>query len=246
MKTLIIGADSLGRPRRVENLTGRPFGRLIALHVVLRPGRSPRYAWECQCQCGNLTHALASNLLANEHRSCGCLRDETTKARATKHGLKHLPEYGVWSEMRHRCRNEKNKMYKYYGGRGIAVAPEWEDFLTFYREMGPRPGQEYSIERRKNNEGYTRDNCYWATHYQQMCNTRRNVFITFNNRTEILAEWARILNIDAERLRIRVKAGWSIERAFTEPVRPQRKLNCQRTETLLALDREITATVTAA
>lgn len=39
--------------------------------------------------------------------------------------------------------------------------------------MGPRPGPEYSIDRRNNNRGYHRSNCRWATDLQQAQNTRR-------------------------------------------------------------------------
>lgn len=37
--------------------------------------------------------------------------------------------------MRNRCYKENNQDYKNYGGRGIYVCDEWQDFATFRRDM---------------------------------------------------------------------------------------------------------------
>lgn len=33
--------------------------------------------------------------------------------------------------MRQRCNNPKNKAYENYGGRGITICKEWDDFAVF-------------------------------------------------------------------------------------------------------------------
>jgi hypothetical protein len=47
----------------------------------------------------------------------------------------------------------------------------------------------------------------------------RHVRYTLNGRTRTLAEWARLLGCHSNRIRRRLKKGWSLERALTAPVR---------------------------
>ncbi|MDD5022191.1 MAG: hypothetical protein PHR82_08720, partial [Endomicrobiaceae bacterium] len=50
----------------------------------------------------------------------------------TKHGLHGHPLYVVWKGMRERCNCKTADNYQFYGGRGISVCKEWNDFLCFY------------------------------------------------------------------------------------------------------------------
>lgn len=84
------------------------------------------------------------------------------------HGMHGTAEYNIWATMIQRCHNPNNPAYADYGGRGIAVCGSWLDsFQAFYRDMGPRPGSEYSLDRRENDLGYSKDNCRWATAQEQ-------------------------------------------------------------------------------
>lgn len=76
--------------------------------------------------------------------------------------------------MRQRCNNPRNAQYKDYGGRGILVCPEWDDFAVFYSDMGPRPSSDLTLERLNNEQGYCKENCVWATREAQANNSRRN------------------------------------------------------------------------
>ncbi|CEJ18967.1 MULTISPECIES: hypothetical protein [Ralstonia solanacearum species complex] len=86
------------------------------------------------------------------------------------------PEYVAWIDMKQRCENQRNADYANYGGRGIAVCPEWrENFQRFLADMGPRPGPKYTLERRDINDPYCPSNCRWATNNDQQNNKRTNV-----------------------------------------------------------------------
>lgn len=72
-----------------------------------------------------------------------------------------------------RCYNPSHPNYEYYGKRGITVSPEWHHFANFVRDMGPKPDPKLTLERTRNNEGYSASNCVWATGSDQCVNRRR-------------------------------------------------------------------------
>ncbi len=92
-----------------------------------------------------------------------------------KHGMSLTTEYSSWYTMIARCANKNNNDYKNYGGRGITVCKQWKNsFMTFLGDMGPRPFSKAQIDRINNNDGYTPQNCYWATAAQNNQNKRNN------------------------------------------------------------------------
>lgn len=66
--------------------------------------------------------------------------------------------------MHARCRDPKNKGYRYYGGKGIQVCAEWKEFVEFYEWAMPNGFADgLSIERKNSSLGYSPQNCEWIT-----------------------------------------------------------------------------------
>jgi hypothetical protein len=88
----------------------------------------------------------------------------------TTHGQSRTPEYKVWASMWQRCTNPKNVRYGRYGGRGIGICERWEKFENFFADMGLRPSNGHSIDRKDNEGNYEPSNCHWATRSEQQNN----------------------------------------------------------------------------
>lgn len=89
---------------------------------------------------------------------------------------KDLKEYRIWRAMKARC-NAPCYADSYYQRDRIKVCPEWEhSFETFLRDMGPIPGDDYSIERIDVLKGYCKANCKWIPMREQPVNRRTTLF----------------------------------------------------------------------
>lgn len=121
--------------------------------------------------------------------------------------------------MKGRCQNPNNDAYKCYGGRGISVCEEWQEFIPF-RDWALANGYQkgLTIDRINNNGNYEPSNCRWATRKEQANNRSTNCFLEFNGERKTFKEWSEITGISAKSISLRVNKGWNVERILTEPI----------------------------
>jgi hypothetical protein len=131
--------------------------------------------------------------------------------------------------MKGRCERPSCTGYARYGGRGIRVCAEWSaSFEAFMRDMGPRPSDVHSIERKDNDGNYEPGNCVWATRTEQNRNQARNRMVTVDGVTKPAAEWEDEAGLRRSRVRHRLELGWSPSDAVSRPAASRSKLSAAR------------------
>ena len=123
--------------------------------------------------------------------------------------------------MRYRCSNPKRHGYEYYGGKGVTVCPEWNEYLIFRKWSLANGYKEFlELDRIDPNGNYCPENCRWVTPKINNNNKRNNVYMTAFGETKTVAEWS-----EDERCRVPYRAllkrkqyyDYDDERAITQP-----------------------------
>lgn len=184
--------------------------------------------------CGVRFEVTASAAASGRGLSCSTICKKPTGFKKggqprLRHGEKtrldgSSPEYGTWMRVLGRCNNPTNNRFAFYGGRGIKVCPRWQEhergFENFLADMGRKPTQKHSIERIDNERGYEPTNCRWATHREQMRNTRRNIRVQIGNELLCLLDAVERFGVCSYAAAIdRVAKGWDPLLAASKPGR---------------------------
>lgn len=129
----------------------------------------------------------------------------------------------TWAGMKRRCTNPSDRSYKSYGGRGISVCTEWQqfdNFKTWALNAGYR--SDLTIDRINVDGNYKPSNCRWATHKEQQNNRTNNRRITIDGVTQTLNQWADLYGANETRVRQQLDRGWTLERALGMAPDPNR------------------------
>ena len=138
-----------------------------------------------------------------------------TLARRENFKLLHPRELSSYNHAEQRCNNPNEKQYPNYGGRGIKFC--FNSFREFYEHIGER-SENTTLERLDNEGNYELGNVAWETAKEQARNTRSNINLTFDGKTQCMAAWAEEIGVHRRTLWYRLDKGWSVERALTTPL----------------------------
>lgn len=208
---------------RFIDLTGQRFGRLYVLHEAGRSD-SGKVLWRCRCDCGNEKNTVGGDLRSGRTTSCGCYHQEVVTGQATVHGARFSRLYRIWCAMKYRCDSPSANKYADYGGRGIKVCAEWEHSFSAFQRWAMENGysDELSIDRIDGDAGYSPENCRWADAVTQARNKRSNRNLIFQGKKQSVAAWADETGIPSKTIYRRLDAGWTVERALTEPIHAEK------------------------
>ena len=167
------------------------------------------------------------NSFSGVKRSCGAIYAKLNNLGLCKHNSKYTGSYdklhAIWAQMRYRCNNQNAKNYNNYGGRGITVCDDWNDYTTFkkwaisngYDENSERG--KCTIDRIDVNGNYCPENCRFIDIETQERNKRNNRYVTINNKTQSVAEWCEELDRNYNTVFTRIKRNWNEADAILTP-----------------------------
>lgn len=174
------------RTKYTLDLTGQRFGKLTVVNKSEQKAKSGSM-WNCKCDCGNTIIVARCSLTSGHTKSCGCTRSAFLHKNhiAETHGKSRINYgkcerlYRIWLGMRQRCNNPNCHNYNSYGGRGIYICSDWNNYINFrkwayengYDELAPRG--KCTIDRINNDGPYAPDNCRFVDSHIQRVNQRR-------------------------------------------------------------------------
>lgn len=123
------------------------------------------------------------------------------------YGLSNTRLNRIWRGFRQRCYNPNQPDFKYYGGRGITVCPEWkDDFKAFYDwAMSNGYQDNLTLDRIDCNGNYEPSNCRWVTMKVQTNNKRCNIRVVVDGKEMSLKELSKVTGIKYTTLYMRYR-----------------------------------------
>lgn len=206
-----IGTSRTGTAQTGTVDPGDRFGRLVVA-TEAEPyywrGLFSRRRWTCDCDCGGEAVVREDSLTTGHTTSCGCVRDELTRDRATRHGARsgdrRRPEYQAWQTMLHRS-----------GAKVCArwQAPEGKGFEHFLADLGRRPTKLHRLVRLDPSRPFAPANCHWVKSPPRAGVPRR--LITVAGRKVTLRQAADTAGIAYATLCKRLERGWTTQAALS-------------------------------
>lgn len=136
---------------KFTDITGKRFGRLVAIERVGSQHKSP--LWKCKCDCGNIIDVSLQKLNTGDTKSCGCLKKDYYKNELAN----NIKEYQLdGTNVAYLKSNKLSKVNK-SGVRGVSQKKncKWLAQITFKRKnynLGTYENFEDAVKARKEAE----------------------------------------------------------------------------------------------
>lgn len=208
---------------------GDKYGRLT-IQEYAGKAKNGSTLVKCICDCGTEKIVRLCSLKKGGIKSCGCFAKEllikrNKDVKYTTHGQSRTRLYTIWCDMKQRCLNKNQKVFKHYGERKISICDEWKNNFNSFYDWAIRNGyaDNLTIDRIDVDGNYKPSNCRWATTQQQRRNTRSNVFVEINGVKKVLIDWCDDYKIKYTTVLSRIYSGWEMVKAITTPSRKYRE-----------------------
>ena len=211
-------------PRKLEFTEWQKFWKRTILWEISR--KWTQRVVRCKCDCWKEEWVNVSMLSQWRSKSCGCWIWKHWHTSKWKSRI-----YVTYTNILQRCYNPNHKSYKDYWAKWIKC--ERNSFEEFYKDMWDSYEEhikqyweyETTIDRIDSNWNYCKENCRWATHFEQSNHLSSNHKVIYKWKeyrtlTSLCKEywiWVTTMN---QRLH---KYWWSLNKAVETPVKSFKK-----------------------
>lgn len=153
--------------RRVVDVAGQQYGKLVVVGLSLRKTKYGEKLWECKCECGGNKVATSTHLRQGRVKSCGCIQKTYGEDNTSWKGYKLIGS-AFWGGYERGAKTrgiefnltieEGWELYEKQQGKCFFTGQQIE-FSTNSRTA--RCGTA-SLDRKDSSSGYTIVNCVWV------------------------------------------------------------------------------------
>ena len=93
---------------KIVDITGKRFGKLVAIRPIGTNGKSRMIQWECSCDCGKRKVIDGGTLRNGDTKSCGCEQYNISSRKARSAKLTKPKEIAVSTNFYHRLKQSAN------------------------------------------------------------------------------------------------------------------------------------------
>lgn len=178
---------------------GEIHGIYTIVDVLDEKNKSGYWVYKCVCnECGRVRFSKYAHVAAPSQIA--------TKCRHRRSIEKDVVSYYSWNNKRlekiykgmlDRCYNDKDKSYKWYGGKGIKVYQAWIDNPGLFEEWAINNGysNKLTIDRINEDKDYCPENCQWIPLIENSRKAGDVNWITLDNETLTGKQWSEKLSI---------------------------------------------------
>lgn len=132
-----------------------------------------------------------------------------------KHGMCHTRLYRIWQNMKTRCNNPNATRFNTWGGKGINVCEEWNDFEIFKNwAISNGYSDDLTLDRIDPNGNYEPDNCRWVTVEVQNINKDCVPKYEYQGITFCQSQVFELFGVKRTTFQSRLKRGLTVEEAL--------------------------------
>lgn len=210
-----------------QNYINKKYGKIKILDFT----NVDKKMVKCLCDCGNIFERSLYKITSNVIYKNGCSFCTSKKyceennipyTKKCPLGISRIKR--IFKGMLYRCYNPNAKDYKWYGAKGIIIDEIWlqnkNNFINWALANGYR--DDLTIDRIDGDGNYEPSNCRWVDIKTQQNNRKNNVKFLYEGKMLSINEISKIIKINSNTLRSRLRKGMTLEEAIKKPVSKRR------------------------